>query len=324
MLKVSFIIPIHNLGELLIKCFNSLVIQDILSDSEVILIDDGSTDDSKNICMLYTRKYPCFKYYYINNGGVSLARNYGILKSSGKYICFLDGDDYYSINFASIFYEMCEANDLDFIRGRYQVLDEKTGNQLSYKTRINCFNKVMTGLDFLVSTISKKANEVVPWLGFFKRDFLLSNSIFFPEGIAYEEDHIFFLKCLLFAKKSTIVNNTFYVYRYRDNSASKTFSLKKAIDVLDVVEKELNLLQYVASYKYKKYVYKYLSSSFYQLTSIYGRISKDERKIIRNAVKARGFSLMTFKSFADLHQHMKIIFFFLFPHILSFLYDLVK
>ncbi len=92
--RVSVIVPVYNAKAYLEECLNSLVGQTIKkSEMQVVLVNDGSTDESEEICKKYCEKYDFFDYYYIENSGVSVARNFGIKKSVGKYIMYLDSDD---------------------------------------------------------------------------------------------------------------------------------------------------------------------------------------------------------------------------------------
>ena len=93
MTKVSVIIPVYNTLEYLPKCLDSLVNQ-TLDDIELIIVNDGSPDDSHKLIKEYCEKYPNIKYYKKKNGGLSSARNYGIKKAVGEYIGFVDSDDY--------------------------------------------------------------------------------------------------------------------------------------------------------------------------------------------------------------------------------------
>ena len=92
-MKVSVIVPVYNVENYLEKCLTSLVNQ-TLKDIEIIVVNDGSTDNSQKIIDRYEKKYSNVKAYVKKNGGVSDARNYGINKAKGKYIAFVDGDDY--------------------------------------------------------------------------------------------------------------------------------------------------------------------------------------------------------------------------------------
>ena len=96
---VSIIIPVYNVEDYLEKCLDSMVHQTMdKSKMEVLLIDDGSSDGSPEICDRYAKEYDIFKVFHNKNGGVSTARNFGIDKAQGKYIMFIDSDDYLSHN----------------------------------------------------------------------------------------------------------------------------------------------------------------------------------------------------------------------------------
>ena len=92
-MKVSVIVPVYNTYDYLNKCLDSLVNQSF-KDYEIIIVNDGSTDDSEKIIKKYQKKYSNIKYYYKENGGLSSARNYGIKYANGDYIAFVDSDDY--------------------------------------------------------------------------------------------------------------------------------------------------------------------------------------------------------------------------------------
>lgn len=324
MKKVSFVIPIHNLDKWLSNCLDSVLKQHNIDDCEIILVDDGSVDCSKDICLKYIAKYSFIKYFYIDNSGVSFARNFGLKHACGEYVCFLDGDDFYLKDFVDDFYLICKNNDLDIIRGRCSTFDETTNNLITYETKINFFNVVLSGKNYLHQSLKYKANEVVPWLGFFRRTFLLQHGILFPENIAYEEDHLFFLEALLVARRVMVVDQIFYAYRYRKDSASKKYSVNQVIDALAVIKKEFNLASTQSDRILKKDIAKYCSASFYQITSIYGRVSKEERKLIRKEVKNCRFNVFTFKSYCSIHQMIKIIFFLSFPRLIALAYLLRK
>ena len=92
---VSVIIPVFNSKRFLRRCLESVIAQDY-EDFETILVDDGSTDDSGTICEEYSEKYANVVVYHKKNGGASLARKYGLEKANGKYVCFVDSDDWFA------------------------------------------------------------------------------------------------------------------------------------------------------------------------------------------------------------------------------------
>src|SRR5574344_2022066 len=93
MIKVSVIVPVYNVEKYLPKCLDSLVNQ-TLQDIEIIVVNDGTKDNSQKIIDKYAKKYKNIKSYIKENGGLSDARNYGVAKANGEYISFIDSDDY--------------------------------------------------------------------------------------------------------------------------------------------------------------------------------------------------------------------------------------
>ena len=114
--KVSVIIPVYNVQEYLRECLESLVNQTIKDDLEVIIVNDGSKDNSQNIIDEYVEKYPeLFKSYIKENGGQGSARNYGVKKASGEYIGFVDSDDYIENDMYEILYNEGIKKKLDIV-----------------------------------------------------------------------------------------------------------------------------------------------------------------------------------------------------------------
>lgn len=308
---ISFIVPIYNMERYLRQCLDSILMQNVEAQ-EIILINDGSTDDSLSICREYEAKYSFVKLIDKPNGGISSARNAGLQAASGEYICFVDSDDYYIGSFANDFLKLCAENQLDIIRGWYEIYDEETDTYLNDSAPCVSYSmKPISGREFLERSVLEHANEVVPWLGFFRREYLQKHSITFPEGIAYEEDQLFFLDALLCDADCRVMQTdcVFYAYRKRRGSATKTPTLKQAQDVLFVVERETALLDaYDLPDTTKKAAKRYICSSFYQLTSIYGRVSKKDKRAIKKAVS---FSVEweCIKNPYDRHQQIKILLF---------------
>lgn len=320
-IQISFIIPVYNLQDYLSQCINSLINQKKIK-KEIIIVDDGSTDDSLGIAENFSKQYSYITVYKQSNLGVSSARNKGIKCAKGEYICFIDGDDFYHQDFASKFYDICKSNNLDIIRGVYSIYDDYSKEYISYSNQSKeYYNKLLTGEEFLIESIREKTNEVVPWLGFFKKDFILNHNIFFPAGISYEEDQLFFLEALL--QKECLIYQSdinFYSYRKRLGSATKTPTLKQAKDILYVVSQERQLINVLGRNKeVKKAAQKYICSSFYQLTSIYGRLSYKDRKTILKMVSLKTKLLCLVYPY-DFHQFVKILLFSVCPLIIDFIY----
>ena len=309
-IQISFIIPVYNVKDYLVEAVESIISQRI-QQIEVILVDDGSTDGSSDICNKLSSQYDCVQYHRRLNKGVSAARNYGLSVAMGKYICFLDGDDFYIGEHLADFLGICNKYSIDIIRGLYQVYDDEKKEFLEFSDRIPSYNdRLLSGEEFLQKSIQENTNEVVPWLGFFRREYLLKNQITFPDGIGYEEDHIFFLRTLL-GKDCKVwqSNHIFYAYRKREGSATKTPTLKQAEDVLHIVEFEHKLIENLElCKKTKKAALQFSSSSLYQLTSIYGRVGKKDKIQIAKMVPFKTKWICVCNS-VNRHQQLKIFLF---------------
>lgn len=324
-ITVSFVLPVYNAAPYLKQCLESILRQ-TLTDYEIILVNDGSTDNSLAVCREYETEYDFVHVIDQPNQGVSEARNRGILFAKGKYICFLDADDYYFADFAKYFYDKCEKNRLDIIRGLYSVVEGNSGITDSQRLiqKLSFYNKVLDGGTFLYCSMREHSNEVVPWLGFFRRGYLLENQITFPLGISFEEDQIFFLKALIGQSCRVMqVPVVFYAYRQSPGSATSNLSLKKAQDTVFIVESELELAKRIKQKKVQIAAKRYAGSSFFQLTNIYGRVSREERRAISRMCSPET-KLTCIIYTANIHQCIKNAAFTFLPHLLGMAYDIRK
>ncbi len=186
---VSIIIPVYNREKYIEKTLLSVLKQPNF-DYEIIIINDGSTDKSLQICEMYSKQYDCIKIYSQENKGVSAARNLGIKKSSGKYIMFLDSDDYYVDNFFNNQLESELKNDYDLLAYSSYVSNIKR-NRYAVEQRFK---------DMVISCC-----QWAP-IGHFGsciylKEMLIKNDIWFDEGVRYNEDLAFKFKAFHCAKK---------------------------------------------------------------------------------------------------------------------------
>lgn len=221
--KISVIIPVYNSERYLSKTLDSIVNQS-LSDIEVICVDDGSTDESINILKEYLNK-PCqLKIISLSkNFGVAFARNVGLKEASGEYICFVDSDDYISLDFCEKLYRKTFTSP-DFVKaGDLNVIfpDRKEIWEQNKFIRENVFNF---------------------WAQFttaiYNRDFLLKNNIFFDEELLVCEDILFLTKVVLLAKTYEIEELATYYYLKNSNSLdSDKYDDKKISSFINYVNK---------------------------------------------------------------------------------------
>lgn len=224
-MKLSIIVPVYNVEKYLFKCLNSILNQD-LSNYEVIIINDGSKDNSKVIAEQFCNKHKNFFLYTKENGGLSSARNFGLSKSKGKYVYFLDSDDYLEANTLNIIIDEVEKNDLDGIAFDFRKITEK-GIIINKKNHYRDVG-IISGYDFL-NTFTCISNV---WLYLYKKDILLKNKITFMNGI-YHEDELFTPQAILVCQKFKFLNIVGYNYIQRNNSIMTDVSLERKIKRFD-------------------------------------------------------------------------------------------
>ena len=215
---ISVIIPVYNVEEYLNECIQSIVTQ-TFKDIEIILVDDGSTDSSGLICDKWMQKDERIKVIHKKNGGLSSARNAGIDDAQGKYIIFVDSDDYWiDTDSLAHLYDTAEKFDADVVRGEYIAVNEK-GERIKTiaKNKSIYSNKPLDSATFYINCI---AGENFSWLYLFKRNSI--NILRFDEGRKFQEDKDYNIKSFSTPRKCVYVDNRFYVYRRREGSIITT------------------------------------------------------------------------------------------------------
>ncbi len=321
--KVSFIIPVYNVEKYLKECIESVLRQSI-EPKEIILVNDGSTDDSRLICDEYSRKFNYIRVINKKNGGLSSARNEGIKNSNGEYLFFVDSDDFLLGDYITYIYNECKKNNLDIIRCVYCRYDDEKKEIIEKREEDEFYyNKALSGIEFLESEIKSNRYEVVACLGLFKREYLIRNNINFIENVTHE-DHEFFLRCLLSEKNNRIMKKNIEIYAYRIREGSIT---KKPIlnNIGDIIKNIYNMKEFLnglnLSKEEKNIAMKSVGAIFYQLTSIYGRLSKKDKDIAYKLVN-ENLSKDIIKYSFNNYQKFKIIMFFYFRRILEIVYKI--
>jgi glycosyltransferase involved in cell wall biosynthesis len=236
MIKVSFIVPVYNVELYLEKCIQSLLDQDIsYSEYEIIVINDGSTDHSGEIIDRLSAAYPIIKKIHQENKGLSEARNAGLAVASGKYIWFVDSDDYILPNCLAELVLLCEEKNLEIVDMRFTSINE-SGSKVQRKQYSPQFpfDKIVDGSDYLNNYVFESG----VWHYFCSHEFFKRNNLRFVPGI-YHEDEEFTARALFFAKRIMVVNKITYFYLQRNNSIigtkNKSIVNKKNKDYLSVI-----------------------------------------------------------------------------------------
>jgi len=208
---LTIVIPMYNAENTIKQAVNSIVTQSF-DNIEIIVINDGSTDSSLKICEEIAISDPRIKLFTIKNSGVSYARNFGIDQANGKYITFLDSDDYYSDNFLNVITSEIEENTQMLIYG-YNIV--KDGQFSSFKSPINESVQINTKEEFRKVAISLIGNEMInaPWNKLYLTSYIKLNKIYFPNNIDIGEDLSFNLLVAKNISSVKLLNQALINYR---------------------------------------------------------------------------------------------------------------
>lgn len=210
--KVSVIVPVYNTEYLLERCVSSLIDQTYLN-LEIILVNDGSTDNSLSVCRNFSQIHPNIRLFSTENYGPSHARNIGLVNATGNYICFCDADDWVEREYIQELVKNIEENQTDMSVCNW-FYNETPYNEI-YK------NKVSDSLDALLFFVTQsRGNYLAVWGKLFKKEFLPK----FDEKIAYLEDGLFLYEYLLKVKNVSFAEKCLYHYSINSTSITHSFT----------------------------------------------------------------------------------------------------
>lgn len=235
---VSIVVPIYNVEKYLKQCIESLINQ-TYKNIEIILVNDGSQDNCSSICNNYAYNDKRIKLINKENGGLSSARNAGIDIAKGKYICFVDGDDFVNEEYIQIMYNKIKKNKADIVICNYQrVVDikdiNKNGNSekewiLSGKEECkNIYNK------------SKYVYTIVAWNKLYKME--MWKNIKFPVGKVHEDEFITY-KLLYNSNRVINLEKKLYYYRIVPNSIMNKKINETKLNALEALEERINFFK---------------------------------------------------------------------------------
>lgn len=225
--KISIIVPVYNVKKYLIRCVESILNQ-TYSDIEVILVDDGSTDGSGEICDVFNDKR--IKVFHKNNEGLGFSRNYGLNQVTGKYVMFVDSDDYLDSDIVSELYTDMIENSADTCIGGFKRV---------YKTHTDIFRNSYSGATFEGEDVKKEILErmfgknglnddhieMSVWRVLFSSSIIKENKLRFPSEREFiSEDIIFDTDYYINSKKLFISRNTGYNYCDNDDSLTTRYN----------------------------------------------------------------------------------------------------
>lgn len=253
-IDLSIIIPVYNTEKYIEECLESIM--DInISNYEVIIIDDGSTDSSASIIKKYSESFKNVHYRYQENMGQGSARNYGVSISKGKYVYFMDSDDIIcSSKFTEVFNNLYNS-DLDaiFFDGKSfldTVNNEGKSNFQNFNyIRSKKYGNFETGEKLFIDLFSNRDFIISPCLYIVKRDIYIINNLEFPVGMKHE-DEVFTMKLFFFVGNCRHVNEILFLRRVRLNSTMTTVNYSntfvdhvKVLMYLDTFYRDFNFTE---------------------------------------------------------------------------------
>ncbi|MBR2043895.1 MAG: glycosyltransferase family 2 protein [Clostridia bacterium] len=288
MCKISVVVPVYNCERTISKCLSSILNQDF-KDFELIIINDGSPDNSEEICNLFASRDDRIRYIRRENGGLAAVRNLGLSEAKGEYICFVDSDDYIEKNALSFMLGVAERENSDIVLCGYFI---ENGKRVESNFSLP---KTLNRENINSAIVELKAKNLIDpaWNKLYKTSFLKNAAVKFPVG-EYYEDTYYNLKLLRFFPKITVIKECFYHYVLQMGSITRRYNKEK----LATIKSRARLLKECTSgvepycdFYFIKCVFSAIADMFFSLSkmeikeNIKAEISSDE--FIKAAENAR-------------------------------------
>ena len=284
-MKISVIIPIYNVGKYLNECVDSILSQ-TFTDFELILVDDGSTDSSGDICDQYAAHDKRVVVVHQKNAGQAAARNEGARLAKGDYLVYMDSDDYL---LKSDLYEklsrVIEDTSADIVFFKHKKFFDETKEfsnySYSYKNAIaaESYTKSLTAL------VRDDAFFGMAWNKAVKRSVMVDNQIFFPEG-KVGEDMDWMLRLCLKATSTAFIDEPFIAYRQRAGSTTATVKLKNLKDFVEIVKARADEIDAIKENdELKSALLGALSKYYCNLLITYNRVADKGKKEYKKTIK---------------------------------------
>lgn len=228
--------PVYNTATYLPKCLNSILAVDV--SKEIIVINDGSTDNSLNILLHYAEQHPEIRLFHQDNKGVSAARNIGIKNAKGKYIQFVDSDDFLPFNVYSLLTKTMNQHHFNILIGK-AIIQGKNDKIYYLYTALKMDTskeqgKIASAENYFEALLSQSDSLLACWYCLFRTDYLHQRTILFNETLSVSEDNVFLLDVFLAEPTQTVleIQLPIYFYHYRKDSAVRNVKDTKMFNEL--------------------------------------------------------------------------------------------
>lgn len=246
-IKVSVIIPVYNSEKYLKQCLDSVVNQ-TLKDIEIIVVNDGSTDNSLKIIQEYSNKYKNIKVINKQNEGCYKARNVGLENAKGEYVAFCDSDDYIKHNMYEKLYLKANDTNADIVSSNYYILENNNLKVVDFSSSIKVLEKTNNKLVGAENILL----DAVIWSRIFKRQMLIDKGIMFHSDIHTADDAFFHALTMLNANKIIYIPDVLYTYRISRNG-SITTNLHNEFN-FDCIKVSQRILEYAIQNKIEHFM----------------------------------------------------------------------
>ena len=300
---VSVIIPVYNVEKYLEECIDS-VLNQTCQNIEIILVDDGSTDSSGQICDKYAENNKHICVIHQKNGGLSDARNAGFLRAGGEYVYFLDSDDYISFDAIEKLVSIAKNDNSDVVFfDAISFLDDADKEIKQNYIRNSRYSTSKGIVVFSQLQKNKEYHSAVPLL-FFKKDFLKNNDLNFYSGIYYE-DMIFTFEALCYAQVASQCEEALYYRRYRNNSIMTSKKNKKYFESAVKVYRSLLEFSKKNNILQENAVKKYICRNAFNVFNNYNKLSFTDKRACSKELAAVKKDILKNNAYGDTALKMK-------------------
>lgn len=273
---ISIVIPVYNVEKYLEKCLKSVLSQNF-TDYEIILVNDGSKDNSLKICNSFVQLDDRIKLIDKENGGLSDARNFGINHSTGKYIIFLDSDDYWREKTALNLVVEKLAKTYDVVLFKYQEYNVDQDKIIQKQTIPFNIDNLNDDKNLIIKKLFEDHNfPGSAWRLVINREFLLANNLYFQKGIK-SEDIDWLINVFINLKTITGVDDDFYIYlKNRPGSITNTANNKSFLDLFYSIDKWRPILEKINE-PFSQILLSFLAYEYIITVMMYSKLSKKDK-----------------------------------------------
>ena len=271
---ISVIIPVYNVEKYLRQCLDS-VLNQTYTNYEVIMVDDGSTDSSYDICLEYSRKDDRFKAFHKENGGASTARNLGLKELNGEYLFFLDSDDWLEPNTLELMINTAIDENADLTFCEAQAINELSNNKINGYYEYRDYYSTDEAYSIMLKMMNRKEFHVAIWMLLLDKRIITDNNLRFKEGIILE-DVIIAYQFYCLAHRAAHVRQKLYNRRYRPNSVMTSKKTEKNYVSAATVYREVT--KFRKSLPEEKQSPQHLIRCAFNVLNIYRQMTPDIQK----------------------------------------------